>query len=112
MSTSDRVQGHYASTDIATRLLAAFRTVQGRDAPITPDASSRSTTFTGAACSTGAACRPHANWPRCSTHAPASGSLAPSGVDFPAPSPPSSVAKQPRSEVVAAVNVGRPNPER
>jgi sarcosine/dimethylglycine N-methyltransferase len=38
MAASNRVQDHYASTDIATRVLATLRETQGDDAPITPDA--------------------------------------------------------------------------
>ena len=36
--TSAGITDHYASTDIAARLLAALRAAQGPDAPITPDA--------------------------------------------------------------------------
>ena len=35
--TSAGITDHYASTDIAARLLAALRAAQGPDAPITPD---------------------------------------------------------------------------
>lgn len=38
MSASNRVQDHYASTDIASRVLVALRAAQGEDAPITPEA--------------------------------------------------------------------------
>ncbi|MCC7046324.1 MAG: methyltransferase domain-containing protein [Alphaproteobacteria bacterium] len=38
MSVGDRVESHYASEDIARRILAALRAEIGPDAPITPDA--------------------------------------------------------------------------
>ena len=37
MSESDPVRDHYASSDIAARVLATLRAMEGEDAPVTPD---------------------------------------------------------------------------